>query len=367
MNEEQRRARRRVLRGALGLASLASTGILSQAFAQDAGGARPPAAPAAGPAAPAPGATAAAPGPAAPRPLPGTQVVLLGTRAGPGVDLKRAQMATAIIVDGTPYLVDCGYGTVRNLVAANINGQKIEKIVFTHLHNDHTSDVPALFTLQWTGGRTRPIDLYGPYGTASMVRAAVEYCKADAEIRSVDEGRAVKVEDLYKGHDVEAAPKPIQVFKDERVTVTAIENTHYPDYSRSKMPHRSIGVRFDTPTRSVVISGDTNYSKNLVELAKGADVFVCEIMDQATRDRWLEQLKEDPHAGEKASVTRHIAETHSTPEDVGRMAAEAKVKLLVLSHLLTGAGTTSPLATLVEGVRKFYSGEVILGEDLMMI
>jgi ribonuclease BN (tRNA processing enzyme) len=283
------------------------------------------------------------------------------------VDLKRAQTASVIMVDGTPYLVDCDYGTVRNLVAPNINGQKIEKIVFTHLHNDHTSDVPALFTLQWTGGRSKPIDLYGPYGTASMVRAAVEYCKADEEIRTVDEGRTAKVEDLYNGHDIDVTSKLTPVFKDERVTVTASESTHYPEHSRAQMPHRAMGVRFDTPTRSIVITGDTNYSKNLVELAKGVDVFVCEVMDQATRDRWLEQLKRDPQAGEKASITRHVAETHSTPEDVGRMAAEAKVKLVVLNHLLTSAGTTAPLATLIDGVRKVYSGEVIVGEDLLMI
>jgi ribonuclease BN (tRNA processing enzyme) len=352
MNEKRRHTRRSVLGSALGLAGLTTCGVISRAFAQEVAVPRPPASAARG---------------AGAQNLTGTQVVLLGTRAGPGVDLKRAQTATAIIVDGVPYLVDCGYGTVRNLVAGNINGQKIEKIVFTHLHNDHTTDAPALLSLQWTGGRTTPIDLYGPYGTAAMVRAIAEYCKFDAEIRTVDEGRPVRLEDLYTGHDVEAATKPTAVFKDERVTVTAIENTHYPEYSRSKMPHRSIGVRFDTKTRSVAIAGDTNYSKNLVELVKGVDVFVCEVMDQATRDRWLEQLKQDPHAGDKASVTRHIAETHSTPEDVGRMAAEAKARLLVLNHLLTEAGTTSPLSTLIDGVRKFFPGEVIVGEDLMMI
>lgn len=354
MDHQQRSTRRGVLRGALCLAGLASAGGIPRAFGQEgpAGGARPN-----GP--PGPG--------AAPRDMPGTQIVLLGTRAGPGVDLKRAQTATAIIVDGVPYLVDCGYGTVRNLTAANINGQRIEKIVFTHLHNDHTADVPALFTLQWTGGRTRPIELYGPYGTADMVRAAVEYCKADVGIRTVDEGRATNPADLYHGHDVEASSRPLQIFKDERVTVSSAENTHFPEHSRSKMPYRSIGVRFDTRTRSVVISGDTNYSKNLVELARDADVFICEIMDQQTRDRWLEQLRQNPAAADTPSVTRHVAETHSTPEDVGRMAAEAKVKLLVLNHQLTSAGTTAPLAPLLEGIRKFYPGEVILGEDLMMI
>jgi ribonuclease BN (tRNA processing enzyme) len=117
----------------------------------------------------------------------------------------------------------------------------------------------------------------------------------------------------------------------------------------------------------VVISGDTNYSKNLVELARDVDVFICEIMDQANRDRWLAQVRENPDLANTASVARHVAETHSSPEDVGRMAAEARVKLVVLNHQLTSAGTTTPLAPLIEGIRKFYSGEVILGEDLMMI
>jgi ribonuclease BN (tRNA processing enzyme) len=351
MNTKPPHTRRNILKGTLGIAGLAASGITSRVFAQQA---RDPGRP-------------AGPGRPAAAALPGTQVVLLGTRAGPGVDLKRAETSTAIIIDGTPYLVDCGYGTVRNLTAGNINAQRIEKIVFTHLHNDHTTDLPALLSLQWTGGRTKPIDLYGPYGTERMVRAIVEYCKVDGEIRTVDEGRTARIEDLYKGHNVEATSKAVDVFKDERVSVTAVQNTHYPEHSLAQMPHRSIGVRFDSKTRSVVVSGDTNYSKNLVSLASGADVFICEIMDQATRDRWLEQVKQDPSVMQRASVARHVAETHSTPEDVGRMAAEAKVKLLVLNHLLTNAGTTSPAAPLIEGVRKFYSGEVILGEDLMMI
>jgi ribonuclease BN (tRNA processing enzyme) len=90
-------------------------------------------------------------------------------------------------------------------------------------------------------------------------------------------------------------------------------------------------------------------------------------MDPAIRANWLRQLERDPHAGDKASVTRHVAETHSTPEDVGRMASEAGVRQVVLNHQLTGAGLASPISTLIEGIRKVYSGEVIVGEDLMVL
>ena len=158
MNERQRHTRRSVLGGAVGLAGLTTSGVISRAFAQETPGPRPPVSPLQ---------TSTV------QNMTGTQVVLLGTRAGPGVDLKRAQTATAIMVDSVPYLVDCGYGTVRNLSAGNIDGQKIEKLIFTHLHNDHTTDTPALLSLQWTGGRTTPLDCYGPYGTAAMVRAIV--------------------------------------------------------------------------------------------------------------------------------------------------------------------------------------------------
>jgi len=301
------------------------------------------------------------------RALSGTQIVLLGTRAGPGVDLRRAQTATIILVDGTPYLIDCGYGAVRNMTAAGINSQQVSQVFFTHLHNDHTTDLPAFLSLQWTGGRTRQIDLYGPYGTSAMIRAVNDYLQADQGIRSVDEGREARVEDLYHGHDVEATTTPRIIFQDGRVSVSTVENSHYPEHSRSRMPHRSIAVRFDTKSRSVVISGDTSYSTNLVQLARNADVFVCEVMDQGTRDNWLAQLKQDPGAINRPSVTRHIAETHSTPEEVGRMATEANVKLVVLNHQLTNPGSSLPTAHLLEGVRKNYAGPVVAGEDLMMI
>jgi ribonuclease BN (tRNA processing enzyme) len=356
----QKPTRRNILRGAIGLAGLASASIIQRAVAQQA-------APAQQQGARAGGNRPGRQGSSQDRVLPGMQIVLLGTRGGPGVDLKRAETSTAIVVDGTPYLVDCGYGALRNMVAAGINPSGVEKIVFTHLHNDHTADLPALATLQWSGGRSKPLDLYGPFGTEDLARAVVAFCKVDAGIRTVDEGRKVDPQDLFFGHNVEATSTPLKVFKDDKVEVSTIENTHYPEHSRNQMPYRSIGVRFDSEKRSVVISGDTNYSANLVKLARDVDVFICEFMEQGTRDRWLAQVAENPDLLNQASIGRHVSETHATPEDVGRMAAEANVKLVVLNHQLTNAGTSTPLGPLLEGVRKFYSGEVVLGEDLLMI
>jgi ribonuclease BN (tRNA processing enzyme) len=142
-----------------------------------------------------------------------------------------------------------------------------------------------------------------------------------------------------------AAPAP-RVFKDERVTVTAVNNTHFPQRSMDRMPHRSLAYRFDTRARSIVFSGDTAFSDNIVKLAQDADVLVCEIMDESVHRQMLERARADAAAGQTESVARHVAETHSTPEDVARMASAARVHTVVLNYLLpgpaTGAGSPEP-------------------------
>jgi ribonuclease BN (tRNA processing enzyme) len=301
----------------------------------------------------------------------GTQLVLLGTQGGPNVNLRRSQASSAVVVDGRPYLIDCGYGTVLSLVAAGISYQQLGNVFLTHLHDDHTSDIPALLSQQWTGSKATPTAVHGPFGTAALVDAALAFLKANADIRITDEGRTTRPEALYKGHDITATASPAQAFADDRVKISTVENTHFPDRAKAKMRYRSISYRFETPTRSIVISGDTAYSAGLVELAKGADLLVCEVIDLSIYDNLMAQAKAAEAKGNLNSVPKHVVETHSTTVDVGRMAAEAKVKTLVLSHLLPGSNRNAtaefPDTAYIEGVRKHFSGQVIIGRDDMVL
>ena len=102
-------------------------------------------------------------------------------------------------MDGRPYLIDCGYGTVRSLVASGLGYQQIGTVFLTHLHDDHTTDIPALLTQQWTGSKATPTAVYGPFGTVALVDAALAFLKANADIRIVDEGRTTRPETLYQG------------------------------------------------------------------------------------------------------------------------------------------------------------------------
>jgi ribonuclease BN (tRNA processing enzyme) len=350
MRETRRLGRRDVLRGLTGVAAAVASGSWdgSRALAQGGGAAAAPAPP--------------------PR---GTQLVLLGTQGGPNVNLRRSQASNAVVVDGRPYLVDCGYGAVRSLVAAGIGYQQLGTGFITHLHDDHTADLAALLTFQWTGNKSQPTEIYGPYGTAAMVEAALAFMKGNADIRVTDEGRTIRPEQLFHGHDVAAEAAPVQVFKDDRLTVTAVENTHYPDRAKAQMRYRSVAYRLQTETRSIVISGDTAYSKNLVALAKGVDFFVCELIDQPQYEANLALAQQARAQGRENSVAQHVVETHSNNADVGRMASEAGVKAVVLTHLLPGSNraTTAeyPDSSYIEGVRKVYSGQVIVGRDLMVL
>jgi len=294
----------------------------------------------------------------------GSTLILLGTQGGPGVNLARSETASVLVVRGQLYLVDCGYGTLRGLIQAGLDYNNLANVFLTHLHNDHTSDVAALLSHKWTSGRPQAATVHGPFGTEALVEGAIAFFKADTEIRIVDEGRTAKPEGLFHGLDLNVSDVT-EVYRDESVRIKAAENTHFPERAKKKMPYRSLSYRFDSIDRSFVFSGDTAYSKNLIELAQNADVFVCEAMSLAMHQQLESAVKA---AGPNTeSIARHVMETHSTTEDVGRMAAEAKVKMVVLNHLVGVPNAQSGLESfesgLIESVGKFFAGKVIVGRD----
>ena len=296
------------------------------------------------------------------------RLVLLGTQGGPNYTAARGECASALLIDGRPYLVDCGYGTLAALKKAGVNHRQIAQVFITHLHDDHTADLPALLIRQWTDGRIEPTTVIGPYGTAKMVEAVIAFGEANAAIRLVDEARSVKPAEMFKGRDIAATPAPIDVFRDDRLTVRAVENTHYPPESKRRMPYRSVAYRCDTPVRSIVFSGDTSYSSGLVALAKGADVLVCEAMDVAAMRKAFEgMVGRGMYADNPEGVWRHIVATHTPLEEAGRMAAEAGVRTLVLTHIIPGALDPLPDETYLAPVRKMFRGTVVLGRDQLVL
>jgi ribonuclease BN (tRNA processing enzyme) len=293
----------------------------------------------------------------------GTQIITLGTRGGPLPSKDRAQSSNLLVVNGTLYLIDAGDGATRRIVQAGHDFRKVGKVFITHPHSDHTAGLAALLVSAWEYQRREPIDIYGG-GVEALVKGAIAYLTPNAEIRWA-EGKKIVMSDVFHGHDV----GPGMIFQDANVKVTAVENTHFnfPQGSPPYGKYKSFSYRFDTPGRSVVFTGDTGPSDALTELAKGADVLVTEV---TVTDDVIEVFKgsgawQAKTPDEQAGWIRHMHEEHVTPEDVGRMAAKAGVKSVVLTHLSPTVDPEDDYKRYADGVKKFFSGPIQIAKDLM--
>jgi len=280
-----------------------------------------------------------------------TRLVLLGTGGGPRVTAKgRAKPATLIVVNNIPYVIDCGDGVALQLARAGVGLDKLRYLFITHHHSDHNLDYGNLIYAGWAAGLRTPVDAYGPPPLAAMTEAYWQLNRFDIETRIADEGRT----DLRKLVTAHEFAQGGQVMRNEDVKVTAARVRHPPI-------EQAYAYRFDAADRSIVISGDTAYSPELVALAKGADVLVCEAMHLGGLEALLKKV---PNA---ATLREHLLASHVVTEEVGRIAAEAAVKTLVLSHLVPGDDPSISDAMWTEGVRKHYSGTIVVGRDLLEV
>ncbi|CAN5507191.1 MBL fold metallo-hydrolase [soil metagenome] len=288
----------------------------------------------------------------APRAEPGeNRLILLGTAGGPGLKKLRAQPANALIVNGAVYIVDAGNGVARQIALADIS-KALRAVFLTHLHSDHCADYGTLLLRAWTSGLKKPVDTYGPPPLEKMTQSYLDYMSWDIELRIKDENRP-PLSSLIRAHNIKGAGV---IYEDENVKVTAAEVPHgaaKPSYA----------YRFDTARRSIVFSGDTARSEELIKLAQGADVLVHEVLNLEAVDALVQAV--DPG---NASLKRHIVEAHTAIEQVGEVAAAAKVKKLVLTHFVpTGLPAFDRPELWTADVRKHYAGEVIVGEDLLEV
>jgi ribonuclease BN (tRNA processing enzyme) len=295
-----------------------------------------------------------------------SRLILLGTQGGPNFLAARAESANVLQIGNRLYLVDCGYGALANLIRANLNYRQVEQVFLTHLHDDHTADLPSLIGHQWTGGRITPVQIHGPAGTKRLVDAAIAFNALSEEIRLVDEARSVRIRSLYRGLEVAAGATAVTAYQDEWLQVTAFENTHYPAESKQRMRSRALSYRFDCPDRSIVFSGDTAVSTSLIALAKGADVLVCEAMDVGLMRKAFDvRVAQGAYADNPEGVWHHIVTTHTTTEQAGEMAAAAGVKTLIMNHLVPGALADVDDELYASAARRHFSGTIVVGRDLL--
>ncbi|HSE27893.1 MAG TPA: MBL fold metallo-hydrolase [Gemmatimonadales bacterium] len=279
-----------------------------------------------------------------------TRLILLGTAGGPRPKRDHAAPSQVIIANDVPYVVDCGNGVARQLVLAGVSLQHLRHVFLTHQHSDHNADYGNLLLLAWSSGLRTRVDTWGPPPIARMTRQFLELNRLDIETRIADEGR-VPLAPLVHVHELAS---PGVVLQDENVKVTSAM-VHHPPVTPA------FAFRFDAPDRSIVVSGDTTPSDELVRLARGADVLVHEALYLPAVDRLVARV---PNA---ATLRAHIVGSHTSAEDCGRVAAAAGVRTLVLSHLVPPDDPEVTERMWVDAARPHFSGEIIVGRDLMEI
>jgi ribonuclease Z len=269
------------------------------------------------------------------------KVTLLGT-GSPQPRMDRFGPSILVEAGEKKLLFDCGRGATQRIEQIKIPFTEIDALFLTHLHSDHIVGIPDLWLTGWARGRTIPLRVWGPAGTENLMSHLEEAFQFDIQIREVDDklpprGVAVVAKDIEQGI----------VYDDAGIKVTAFSVDH-------GLVKPALGYRIDFAGHSLVLSGDTRYSENLIRFSQGADVLIHEVVD-------MEAFRAG-NPSISAERFNAIVGHHTTAEQAGTIFAKVKPKLAVYSHIVPGDATN-----LVPLTRKNYSGPLEVGEDLMVV
>jgi ribonuclease BN (tRNA processing enzyme) len=279
-----------------------------------------------------------------------TLIVMLGT-GNPRPDPSRSGPATAIVVNDTPYLVDFGPGVIRRVTAAyekgaaalGYGGVNIKTGFLTHMHSDHTIGYPDLIFTPWVMGRHEPLEVYGPKGLKAMTENVLKAWQVDIDARTTGLNRHNPTGYKVKAHEV----LPGIVYRDDNVTVTAFHAHHEEMVD-------SFSYRFEALDRTVVISGDTAPTQELIDQSRGCDVLIHEAYSMMA---YRNTARPSPEFRR-----RH----HTSSLELAEIANKVKPGILVTYHRSSiGEESSSPdQDVLIEEIRRDYKGRVVAANDL---
>ena len=272
------------------------------------------------------------------------RVVILGSGT-PRLDIDRFSQSILVEAGDERLLFDTGRGTAIRLSQMNVNLSSVNNIFFTHLHSDHIVGFPDVLMTGWVYQREKTLNIFGPSGTKNFVDNIKDAFNEDIKIR------LEKPEEL-KMPGLKTYVKEISdglVYKSKNIEVHAIDVDHGGGVEHA------YGYKINYKDKSVVISGDTNYSEELVNAANDVDVLIHEIA--AAPSSLIN----------KSEKIRGIMNYHTTPEELTKIINQTNAKLTVLNHVLLLGGITEDKVLKLIKTNLDKDTEVIFGYDLLAI
>jgi ribonuclease BN (tRNA processing enzyme) len=284
----------------------------------------------------------------------GTKLVLLGTGAGPVPGRTRRMTSHALVSNGAVYVVDCGLGVTDRFAEAGLSFNAVRGVYITHHHFDHNVEYGPFLAVGWVQGMPLSVRAYGPPPLKQMtddyfrsMRTTFDFWAEDMKMKPAE---AIAVTEVVQ---------PGPVMQDDNVKVTAALVNHPP-------VKPAFAYRFDFHDRSIAFSGDTTPVESVAQLAKGADVLVHEAMYLPVLVDYLHAQIAKGRPIKFDDYLAHMNADHSPAEDVGRIAQEAGVKTLVLSHLTPAIDSISD-DTWRAAAAKNFQGEIIVAHDFTVV
>jgi ribonuclease BN (tRNA processing enzyme) len=302
-----------------------------------------------------------------------TELLMLGTAGGPPLRKGRSEPATLLVVDGRPYLIDCGIGTIRRLVEVGIPSETIGTIFFTHLHPDHDLGLVDVMANDYfhldLASDTRKINIYGPPQTSELVDAAFHYISIPFEVFAAEKpGFQLGLPNRsltspFVAHEIDAEGP---VYRDDKIQITAVENSHYALMPAQFRGHfKSYSYRIQTPHGVVVFTGDTGPSDAVVKLAAGADVLVSEVEENLDELHvFIDQMAARNHwtTARKQEFAAHMEKEHLTVDSLGELASKAQVKSVLFYHY--DPQDKAEKQARVAEMKRYFHGPVLAPMDL---
>ena len=294
----------------------------------------------------------------------GIQILLCGA-GGPLTDIKRSGPCVAVQAGAHLYVIDAGTNGARNLGRFSVDPGRVEAVFLTHAHSDHIDGLGELGMLRWVAsGSERPLPVHGPPVVSDVAAGFNQAYAADVGYRVAHHGSDIV---RPSGSGLEAVPFALPDGGELHTVLEIADGVRVSAFSVSHAPVcEAVGYRIDYRGRSIVVSGDTTYSADLIQHARGVDLLVHEALATRLTER-IAAAAESTGNNRLAKVLRDVPSYHSTPVQAAQAAAESGAKQMLLYHIVPPLPTSALERVFLSGVADVYDGKVTLGQDGTLI